>query len=113
MVFLEPIPLSSPSLLNYRHWWGRGAVWLVWYGIVHMVRKVSWYGMVWYGLNGKVWYGMVWYVALQDMQTFKNQAKILLPFLVMLLLVKVSNCAKYMLYMKMTASSLATSGYQP
>ena len=47
------------------------------------------------------------------MQTFKNQAKIILPFLVTLLLIKVSNCAKYMLYMKMTASALATSGYQP
>ena len=33
------------------------------------------------------------YIALQDMQTFKNQAKIMLPFLVMLLLIKVSNCA--------------------
>ena len=29
----------------------------------------------------------------QDMQTFKNQAKIMLPFLVTLLLIKVSNCA--------------------
>ena len=46
------------------------------------------------------------YIALQDMQTFKNQAKIMLPFLVTLLLIKVSNCAKYMLYMKMTASAL-------
>ena len=33
------------------------------------------------------------YIALQDMQTFKNQAKIMLPFLVTLLLIKVSNCA--------------------
>ena len=33
------------------------------------------------------------YIALQDMQTFKNQAKIMLPFLVMLPLIKVSNCA--------------------
>ena len=30
--------------------------------------------------------GTVVYIALQDMQTFKNQAKIMLPFLVMLLL---------------------------
>ena len=40
------------------------------------------------------------------MQTFKNQAKIMLPFLVTLLLIKVSNCAKYMLHMKMGASAL-------
>ena len=53
------------------------------------------------------------YIALQDMPTFKNQAKIMLPFLVTLLLIKVSNCAQYMFYMKMMASSLATSGYQP
>ena len=33
------------------------------------------------------------YIALQDMQTFKKQAKIMLPFLVTLLLTKVSNCA--------------------
>ena len=33
------------------------------------------------------------YIALQDMLTFKNQAKIMLPFLVTLLLIKVSNCA--------------------
>ena len=29
------------------------------------------------------------------MSTFKNQAKIMLPFLVTLLLIKVSNCAQY------------------
>ena len=33
------------------------------------------------------------YIALQDMQTFKNQAKLMLPFIVTLLLIKESNCA--------------------
>ena len=52
-------------------------------------------------------------IALQNMQTFEKQAKIMLTLLVTLLLIKVSNCAYYMLYMKMRASTLATSGYQP
>ena len=52
-------------------------------------------------------------IALQDMQIFEKQAKIMLTLLVTLLLINVSNCAYYMLYMKMRASTLATSGYQP
>ena len=32
------------------------------------------------------------------MQTFKNQAKIMLPFLVTLILIKVSNCLIHVIY---------------
>ena len=45
------------------------------------------------GPNKDYWLCYEPYIALQDMQTFENQAKIMLPFLVMLLLTKVSNCA--------------------